>query len=155
MAAGEMPKWTARDESVKAVSVSDTSALGDSKPIQAFQLRRKLTSSDTGATHSIGLPIHVYPLYENGFRAHRGQTIAENNDESASLYADFAKVAERNVYSWNFAKPAKTKEEIATVSKKNRMICFPYPLLMFVWTGQMVAYAQLRLVCAAAGLQSE
>jgi hypothetical protein len=73
----------------------------------------------------VGLPIHVYPLYENAYRAHRRQSIQENNHESAELYADFAKVAEKNPLAWNFGEPAATKEIIGTVSKKNRMICFP------------------------------
>jgi hypothetical protein len=73
----------------------------------------------------VGLPIHVYPLYENAFRAHRGQSIQDNNRESAELYADFAKVAEKNPLAWNYGQPAATQEVIGTISKKNRMICFP------------------------------
>jgi hypothetical protein len=84
-----------------------------------------LTSVDLGTLHSIGLPIHVYPLYENAFRAHRGQLIQDNNRESAELYADFAKVAEKNPFAWNYGQPAMTKEVIGTVSKKNRIICLP------------------------------
>lgn len=84
-----------------------------------------LTVIGIGTLHSIGLPIHVYPLYENGFRAHRGQSIQENNKESAELYADFAKVAEKNPLAWNYGKPSATQEIIGTVSKKNRMICYP------------------------------
>jgi hypothetical protein len=81
-------------------------------------------SADLGAIHDIGAPIHVYPLFENGFRAHRHQTIKDNNSESAKLYSDFAKVAETNKYAWNYGKAA-TQDFIGTVSKKNRMICFP------------------------------
>lgn len=84
-----------------------------------------LTFVDVGTLHSIGLPIHLYPLYENAFRAHRGQSIQENNLESAELYADFAKVAERNPLAWNYGQPAATEKNTGTVSKKNRMICFP------------------------------
>ncbi|KAH7411347.1 hypothetical protein BKA64DRAFT_663253 [Cadophora sp. MPI-SDFR-AT-0126] len=113
-AAGRSPPWTAVDESVKSVSVSDVSSMKES----------------IGTLHSVGLPIHVYPLYENGFRAYRGQSIQDNNKESAELYAGFAKVAEGNPLAWNYGKPAATAEDIGTVSKKNRMICFPYPLLM-------------------------
>lgn len=80
---------------------------------------------DIGSRHSIGLPVHVYPLYENGFRAHRGQSIKQNNIESAQLYAEFAKVAEHNPYSWNYGQPGATDETISTVTDKNRMICFP------------------------------
>jgi len=80
---------------------------------------------DTGAIHSIGAPIHVYPLFENGFRAYRGQSIRENNTESAELYAEFAKVAEKNPLAWNYGHQAETVESIGTVTKRNRMICFP------------------------------
>ncbi|KAK4948152.1 hypothetical protein LTR10_013206 [Elasticomyces elasticus] len=83
-----------------------------------------------GATHSIGEPIQVYPLFEAGFRAHRGQTLRENDEESARLYAEFAEVAATQPYSWNYGKPPKSDEEIRTVTKRNRMICLPYPLLM-------------------------
>ena len=101
--------------------------------LRTFLFNHKRDSIGIGAAHSIGLPIHVYPLYENGFRAHRGQTIEQNNKESARLYADFAKIAERNEYAWNHGQPAATEEEIATVTEKNRMICFPctfIPLLL-------------------------
>lgn len=78
-----------------------------------------------GSAHSVGLPVHVYPLYENGFRAHRGQSIADNNKESARLYAEFAKVAENHPAAWSYGKPAETEETIGAVTKTNRMICFP------------------------------
>lgn len=78
-----------------------------------------------GSTHSIGLPIHVYTLYENGFRAHRNQSIEQNNRESARMYADFAKIAEQNAFAWNYGQEAPSAEVIATVTEKNRMICFP------------------------------
>lgn len=110
----EPPGWTKSDTSVDAVFSPSTMDLGQ----------------DIGGIHSIGTPIQIYPLYENGFRAHRGQTPKENNDESAALYADFAKVAATNQYSWNHGRPPTTKEAIGAVSRKNRMICSPYPLLM-------------------------
>ena len=80
----------------------------------------------------MGLPIHVYPLYENAFRAHRGQSIQENNRESAKLYADFAAVAEKNSLAWNYGKAAATEKDIGIVSKRNRMICFPCKWLLGV-----------------------
>ncbi|KAL1961836.1 hypothetical protein VTN77DRAFT_1005 [Rasamsonia byssochlamydoides] len=108
------PGWTSLDQPVDSVFSPSTLDLGE----------------DLGGTHSIGAPIHVYPLYENAFRAYRGQSIKENNDESAQLYAKFSQVAAQNPLSWNYGKPAETAESIGTVSKRNRMICFPYPLLM-------------------------
>jgi hypothetical protein len=84
-----------------------------------------LIGIDLGTRHSVGLPIHVYPLYENAFRAHRNQSLKDNNTESAKLYAQFAKVAEKNNVAWNYGQSAASEETIGTVSKKNRMICFP------------------------------
>lgn len=87
--------------------------------------------SDRGpkGLHGFGAPIQVYPLYENGFRAHHKQSFAENHNESAQLYSEFSKVAGQNTISWNHGH-VDSKETIATVSGKNRMICLPYPLLM-------------------------
>ncbi|GAO15400.1 hypothetical protein UVI_02010620 [Ustilaginoidea virens] len=83
----------------------------------------------------MGLPIHVYPLYENGRRAHRGQSARENTAESAGMYAAFDKIASENPCSWNYQQPPKTAELIATRSRENRMICDPYPLLMNAFNG--------------------
>jgi hypothetical protein len=73
--------------------------------------------------------MHVYPLYENGLRAHRKQPVQQNSSESAKLYAQFAKVAEKNPFAWNYLQPAETADSIGTVTKKNRMISFPCKLL--------------------------
>lgn len=87
------------------------------------------SATDLGAIHKIGAPIHVYPLYENAFRAHRGQSLQANNEESAKLYAEFSEVASTHDYAWNQGTSHDAKA-IGTVSSKNRMICSPYPLLM-------------------------
>lgn len=102
------PHWTPLDASVPG-RVLDLSRVG----------------TGIGAAHKIGLPIHVYPLYENAFRARRGQSIQDNNRESARLYADFATVAEGNPIAWSFGERAKTVGEIGAVSRGNRMICYP------------------------------
>ncbi|TWU70895.1 hypothetical protein ED733_001662 [Metarhizium rileyi] len=91
--------------------------------------------SGAGTLHSMGLPIHVYPLYENGRRAHRGQSASENGIESAKMYAEFDKIGSENEYSWNYQQPPKSAEQIGLASKKNRMICDPYPLLMNAFNG--------------------
>jgi len=78
-----------------------------------------------GTIHSIGLPVHVYPLYENGFRAYHGQSINQNDAESAHMYNKFAKIAEHNQFARNYRQPAPSVETISTVTKRNRMICFP------------------------------
>lgn len=133
MAAEKLPPpgWSTPEQSVDSVFSVSTRKLGDStsKPhinLNIGELWALLNQrSDLGAIHGIGAPIHIYPLYENGFRAHRKQSFAENNAESANLYAEFAKVAENQPYAWNHGKPAATEQFIGTVSKKNRMICYP------------------------------
>ncbi|KAK4541676.1 hypothetical protein LTR36_007820 [Oleoguttula mirabilis] len=125
------PNWTPLNEEVNGVFSPTTRELPSSALPGAWRPPRSGSDKvDLGATHSIGNPIHIYPLYENAFRAHRGQSIEENNAESAQLYAEFAKVAEGNDYAWSKDGPVETMESIGTVTKKNRMICSPYPLLM-------------------------
>ncbi|KAJ5604363.1 Thiolase [Penicillium lagena] len=62
---------------------------------------------------------------DHGFRAHRGQSVSENHEESAFLYANFSQVAARNPYAWNYGHDAETMKSIGTVSKRNRIICLP------------------------------
>ncbi|KAJ4990237.1 hypothetical protein SVAN01_04328 [Stagonosporopsis vannaccii] len=107
------PGWTTPSSAVDSVFTPTGRDLGN----------------NLGAIHKIGAPIHVYPLYENAFRAHRGQSLQANNEESAELYAEFSKVASTHDYAWNQGTHHDAKT-IGTVSAKNRMICSPYPLLM-------------------------
>ncbi|KAL4903687.1 hypothetical protein BDW74DRAFT_156000 [Aspergillus multicolor] len=85
---------------------------------------------DLGSRHFLGAPIQVYPLYEAAFRAHMKQTLSDNHKESVDLYADFAAVAAKLPHSWSYGQEPETVESIGTVTKRNRMICSPYPLLM-------------------------
>jgi hypothetical protein len=97
------PGWTKPDKVVESVVALTSCELGDSTwnfNVNISELWALLNqNADLGAIHGIGAPIHVYPLYENGFRAHRKQSVEQNNNESAALYAEFAEVAERQPYS--------------------------------------------------------
>ena len=129
------PGWTSIEENVDSVFSPTTRALGDSTFLkQASPASFTHNSEGLGAVHGIGNPIHVYPLYENSLRAHLKQSIEENHQESAELYAEFAKVAERNPYAWNYGRPSDSSEVIGNVTKRNRMICFPCNTRnSFVW----------------------
>ncbi len=118
------PNWTKVEQNVESI----------------FSPTKRELVQNLGGVHSIGAPIHVYPLFENGFRAHRGQSIRDNNKESDEMYAEFANVAEHNPYAWSYGKKD-TAESIGTITKRNRMICFPYPLLMN-------AFNTVNLACA-------
>lgn len=126
------PGWSKPEKAVEGVFSPTSRGLAQSMsnpaPAAGMDLTSNLFLKGLGAIHDIGAPIHVYPLFENSFRAHRGQSIQENNRESAELYAEFAKTAEQNSSSWSYGKPAETAASIGTVSKKNRMICLPCEL---------------------------
>ncbi|EPS28018.1 hypothetical protein PDE_02963 [Penicillium oxalicum 114-2] len=82
------------------------------------------------ANYGLGLPTQVYAMYEAALRAHRGQSLAENHHESSELYAEYARVAAQNPIAWTHGKEPDSAEKIGKVTKKNRMICLPYPLVM-------------------------
>ncbi|KAL4768971.1 hypothetical protein BDW60DRAFT_225409 [Aspergillus nidulans var. acristatus] len=106
---------------------------GDSPGKLFDEAARRVASShelDLGSRHFLGAPIQVYPLYEAAFRAHNKQTLSENHKESAELYAEFAQIAAKLPFSWSYDQKPETAESIGTVTKRNRMICSPYPLLM-------------------------
>lgn len=90
--------------------------------------------------HGLGAPIQVYALYENSLRAAEGQSFAKNHDESAEMYAEFADVSSKNPLSWH-AGQADSKQTIATVSARNRMICTPYTMLMCAFNKVNIAGA--------------
>lgn len=96
------------------------------KPVtQVFVPSTREMAKGVGAKHTVGAPIQVYPLFENGLRAHRGQSLEDNNTESSKLYAEFAQVATKNPLAWNFPRTAETEDTIGRVSSRNRMICSP------------------------------
>ncbi|UZJ52750.1 hypothetical protein CBS101457_002070 [Exobasidium rhododendri] len=90
--------------------------------------------------HGLGAPIQVYALYENGLRAKEKQSFADNHDESAQMYSEFAQVSANNALSWH-AWQADSKETIGTISKRNRMINTPYPMLMCAFNKVNIAGA--------------
>ncbi|WZH46882.1 TLP1_add_C domain-containing protein [Fusarium acuminatum] len=124
--AGHMPPpgWTEASPDAKRYSPGDTSLM-----------------KDAGAVHSIGMPIQVYPLYENAYRKHNQQSFDENNAESAKLYADFDRIACGHPISWRSGESPRDANTIRTATKQNRMICTPYPLLMNAFNGVNLASA--------------
>jgi acetyl-CoA C-acetyltransferase len=78
--------------------------------------------------HGAAMPIHIYPLFENALRAAAGWSLEQHRARLGTQCARFSEIAASNPYSW-FRK-AKSAQEIATVTAKNRMIGFPYPKYM-------------------------
>jgi acetyl-CoA C-acetyltransferase len=85
-------------------------------------------SNELEGRHGATMPIHFYPFFENALRAHQGRSIEDHQRHVGELWASFAAVAGDNEHAW--FRDAKTADEIATVSAKNRMVCFPYTKYM-------------------------
>lgn len=89
---------------------------------------REVMGSEYAFRHKLVRPVRAYPLYENGLRARLGQSFAEAQGWSGRLYSRFSEIAVSNEAAWN---PVwLTPEEITTVTPKNRLISWPYPLHM-------------------------
>jgi hypothetical protein len=119
------PGWSPPAQAVDSVFTPTGRDLGNSSISSLWQtLSSTHGTTDLGAIHQIGAPIHIYPLYENAFRAHRGQSLKANHEESAKLYSEFSQVAEGNAYAWNQGRNDDEKV-VGTIGPKNRMICYP------------------------------
>ncbi len=73
-------------------------------------------------------PIMMYPMVENGIRAHRGRTVSEHPQAIGHMMAGFAKVAAANPLAAR--REGYSAAEITSVSEDNRYIGFPYTKLM-------------------------
>ena len=73
-------------------------------------------------------PTRVYPLFENRLGHDLGQTPREAREYSAQMYSEFSGLAATHPVAWSPA--ARTADDIATVSSKNRLVSDAYPLAM-------------------------
>ena len=78
--------------------------------------------------HEMRAPIMIYPMVENGIRAHRGRSVPEHQQAMGRLLAGFAKVAAANPLAAR--REGYSADAIAAVSEENRYIGFPYTKLM-------------------------
>jgi len=73
-------------------------------------------------------PIQFYPLFDSALRRSKRESIEANRARIAALWSGFSEVAASNPHAW-IRKPY-TALEIATPSRDNRMIGFPYTKLL-------------------------
>jgi len=78
--------------------------------------------------HGLIAPIQAYPLFENAIRKDRGRSVEEHLLAMGELFAPFTEVAANNPFS--FYGTRRSAIELASVTKENRFICFPYPKFM-------------------------
>jgi acetyl-CoA C-acetyltransferase len=74
------------------------------------------------------MPIQIYPMFENAYRARNGWTLAEHRERIGKLCSSMTRVAAGNPYAW-FPKE-RSASEITTATPDNRIICFPYTKMM-------------------------
>ncbi len=76
---------------------------------------------------SVGMvmPINIYPLFENGLRHARGQSLEEHRQAMGALMHPFTQTAAANPHAW--FPTERSPEELVTPTPTNRMIFFPYP----------------------------
>lgn len=123
------PGWSKSDPSVKPISTNDLSIFGESRRSlfgpEPDCVNSTDFSSDVGTQHSLGLAIHVYPMYENALRAYNKQTQRQNSQESAELYAEFDSIACSHPHSWRYGETPRDAQSIWSVTERNRLICAP------------------------------
>lgn len=95
--------------------------------------------------HGLGAPIPLYALFENARRAKRGTSLDAYRREIGALFAPFSAVAAANPYA--AAPVARSAEELATVTARNRIVAEPYTR-MTVARDQVNQAAALVIVSA-------
>ncbi len=92
--------------------------LGDARP----------GATEHEAAHSLGLPVNIYPMFENALRARDRRGLAAHSERMGRLFAGFTKVAAGNPFAW--FPTERSAEDLVGVQPENRMISFPYPKLL-------------------------
>ncbi|MDB5482206.1 MAG: acetyl-CoA acetyltransferase [Caulobacteraceae bacterium] len=75
--------------------------------------------------HGLGLPVNMYPMFENALRARDGRSLEAHQQRMGRLFAPFTRVAAANPHAW--FQVERSPEELIAVGPENRMIGYPYP----------------------------
>lgn len=128
-AKGTKPAWTDEDPGYKLPKGEDF--------VTRLAARYGLTNA-----------VDVYPLYDNATRAAWGQSFADAQMESGTIWASMARTAAANPYAWS-GKPMGAAD-IVTPSENNRPIAHPYQKFMVAQSGVNQAGAVLMTHLEAA-----
>jgi acetyl-CoA C-acetyltransferase len=74
--------------------------------------------------HGMHFPVNVYPLFEQAIRKQKGRSVRDHQLALGRLFAPFTEIAAKNPYAW--FPTARSAEEIATPTDRNRYVGFPY-----------------------------
>ncbi|MBA3029669.1 MAG: acetyl-CoA acetyltransferase [Desulfobacteraceae bacterium] len=125
---GGMEAQAAMGMARKAGIQPDWDQPSDQAPELFFPYRAGDGACETEMIHGIGVPVNVYPMFENALRSYLGRSFSDHQSKIADLFSRFSRVAEKNSYAW-FPK-ARSAQEIMTVTGNNRYVGFPYTKLM-------------------------
>jgi acetyl-CoA C-acetyltransferase len=118
---GEAKRW-ARDAARSGVPAAETEQPGASPDV--IHRREGPLLEPVEVANRLWDPVQQYAMIENALRAAEGRTLAEHRGEVADLWARFNRVATANPEA---AFPAPMgAEAIATPSRSNRPLAFPY-----------------------------
>ena len=97
------------------------------------------------AAQGLVLPVQMYAIFEIALRAASGRTPEEHLAHLGRLWSGFSEVAAANPHAW--IRRAMTPEEAVTPGPSNRLIGYPYTLVMN--SNNNVEQAAAVLLCSA------
>ncbi|HZZ89937.1 MAG TPA: acetyl-CoA acetyltransferase, partial [Caulobacteraceae bacterium] len=80
------------------------------------------------ASHGARTPISVYAMFENARRGKRGKDRASYRREMGELFEPFTRAAAGNAHA--MSPETRSAEDLATITKENRLTSDPYPRRM-------------------------
>lgn len=126
---GEVPPWTSESDDTPAAEVFG-------KELQM--------SSEHERARGLLMPVQLYPMFENAWRAANGWSIDEHRRRLGALWSRFSEVAASNPHAW--IQQRYTAEELVTPGPDNRMVGWPYP--KFLNSNNAVEQGAAVLVCS-------
>lgn len=127
--AGEIPPWTPLDDTTPTAE----SFGAELDMVDAAELARGLL-----------LPVQFYALFEVALRAAAGRTPDEHRAHLGRLWSRFSEIAATNPNAWS--RKAMTAEEVVDPTADNRLIGYPYTLVMN--SNNHVEQAAALLLCS-------
>jgi acetyl-CoA C-acetyltransferase len=110
-----------------AAGLAALAAKGEDKSYNAVRAASNRRDPNYAQAHGLSAPVDVYPIYENAGRAAYGQTLAEAQAESGTIWSGMSEVAAANEGAW--IRKAVSAEDILTPGPSNRPLAFPYTKL--------------------------
>lgn len=129
---GEKPPWTPLDREGVA-------------PATAEVFGSELDMVDAAeAARGLLLPVQMYAIFEVALRAAAGRSVADHRDRLGRLWSGFSEIAAANPHAW--VRHAMSPDEVVTQTPTNRLVGYPYTLVMN--SNNNVEQAAAVLVCS-------